>query len=113
MKYCTNCGSKLNENAAVCLKCGVGVNGASTHQSVQINMGGDVANGKVSVNKLVYCILAFFLGGIGIHKFYAGRIGSGVLYLIFFWTFIPSIIAFIEFIIGICKQPDQNGNILV
>ena len=44
-------------------------------------------------------LLAFFLGGFGVHKFYLGRVAQGILYLIFFWTFIPAIIAFIEFII--------------
>lgn len=72
-----------------------------------------VANNTKAVNKVVYCLLAFFLGGIGIHKFYAGKIGSGILYILFCWTFIPSFIAFIEFIIGLCKKADANGNILV
>lgn len=44
-------------------------------------------------------ILAFFLGGFGAHKFYLGRTGFGVLYLVFFWTFIPSAIAFVEAIL--------------
>ena len=39
---------------------------------------------------------ALFLGGIGAHKFYMGQIGLGILYLLFVWTYIPSIIAFIE-----------------
>ena len=30
-----------------------------------------VANNTKAVNKVVYCLLAFFLVGIGIHKFYA------------------------------------------
>ena len=70
-------------------------------------------NGKKAVKKVVYCILAFFLGGIGIHKFYSGKIGSGILYLVFSWTFIPGIVAFIEFIIALCKKADANGMILV
>ena len=41
-------------------------------------------------------LLAFFLGGFGAHKFYFGQIGIGVLYAIFVWTFIPSIVALIE-----------------
>ncbi len=70
-------------------------------------------SGYKIVNKTVYCILAFFLGGIGMHKFYAGKVGEGIFYLILCWTFIPSIIAFIEFIIALCKRADANGNILI
>jgi len=44
-------------------------------------------------------LLALFLGGIGAHKFYLGRTGIGILYLLFFWTFIPALISFIEGII--------------
>lgn len=29
MKFCTNCGNELNENAVVCIKCGAAVNGKS------------------------------------------------------------------------------------
>lgn len=50
-------------------------------------------------NKMVAGILAIFLGGLGVHKFYLGKIGMGFLYLIFCWTGIPAIIAFIEGII--------------
>ncbi len=41
-------------------------------------------------------LLALFLGGLGAHKFYMGHIGLGVLYLLFFWTFIPAIVALVE-----------------
>jgi TM2 domain-containing membrane protein YozV len=44
-------------------------------------------------------ILALFLGGFGVHKFYLGQAIFGILYLIFCWTFIPAIIAGIEFFI--------------
>lgn len=47
-------------------------------------------------NKWIAVLLAFFLGGLGAHKFYLGKIGWGVVYLLFFWTWIPGIIAFIE-----------------
>lgn len=72
-----------------------------------------LANGTVAVNKLIYCLLCFFLGGIGAHKFYAKRAGTGLLYLLFCWTFIPAIIAFVEFIAALCKKADANGLILV
>ena len=41
-------------------------------------------------------VLAFFLGGIGAHRFYLGETGLGILYALFFWTFVPGIIAFVE-----------------
>ena len=50
-------------------------------------------------SKTTAALLALFLGGLGIHKFYLGQGGLGILYLIFCWTFIPGIIAFFEFII--------------
>ena len=65
------------------------------------------------VNKVIYCLLCFFLGGIGIHKFYSGKTTSGVLYLIFCWTGIPLIISVFELIIAICKHADSKGNIIV
>lgn len=72
-----------------------------------------LANGTVAVNKLIYCLLCFFLGGIGAHKFYAGRAGTGLMYLLFCWTFIPAILALVEFITALCKKADANGMILV
>jgi TM2 domain-containing membrane protein YozV len=49
-------------------------------------------------NRVAAAVIAFFLGGFGIHKFYLGQNVAGILYLLFFWTFIPSIIAFFEFL---------------
>lgn len=41
-------------------------------------------------SKTTAIVLCFFLGGFGIHRFYLGQTGLGILYLIFFWTFIPA-----------------------
>ena len=35
------------------------------------------------VNQVAYVLLAALLGCFGIHKFYAGKIGMGILYLFF------------------------------
>ncbi len=71
-----------------------------------------VPEGKKKVNKIAYCLLAFFLGGIGVHKFYAGHMMLGIIYLLFCWTLIPGLIALIELIIAICKPADANGMIV-
>jgi len=52
-------------------------------------------------------LLAFFLGGVGGHKFYLGQVGLGILYLFFFWTFIPAFVAFIELIV-LLTQSDEK-----
>ncbi len=41
-------------------------------------------------------LLAFFLGTFGAHQFYLRRNGIGALYLLFFWTGIPTILGLIE-----------------
>lgn len=50
---------------------------------------------------------------LGIHNFYAGKVGLGVLYLVFCWTFIPAIAALVQAIIVICKTSDAYGRIAV
>lgn len=52
-------------------------------------------------------VLALLLGGLGLHKFYLGRVGWGILYLVFCWTFIPSFIAFIEGVIYACTSEEK------
>lgn len=45
---------------------------------------------------LVAGLLGIFLGYLGIHKFYNGSWGWGILYLVFFWTLIPGLVGLIE-----------------
>ena len=68
--------------------------------------------GKV-VNKIAYALCAIFLGGFGVHKFIAGKTGTGILYLLFCWTLIPSFVGLIEGIVAFTKKADIYGNIVV
>ena len=80
-KYCASCASVMHQSATQCPKCGAT---QASHGSIN------------SKSKVAGALLAFFLGGLGAHKFYFGRIGLGLLYLAFCWTGIPAIVALIE-----------------
>ncbi len=61
----------------------------------------------------VAVVLALFLGGLGVHKFYLGESGMGIVYLLFCWTFIPAIVAFLEAIVYLSQSKhefDQKYN---
>ena len=61
-------------------------------------------------NKMTAGILGILLGSIGVHKFYLGKGGLGILYILFCWTGIPSIIGIIEGIIYL-TQTDRDFQI--
>ncbi len=69
--YCSNCGAEINDNAVVCVKCGCAVNRPAP-QSI---------NGS-SKDWLVTMLLCFFLGYLGIHRFYVGKTGTGIAQLL-------------------------------
>ncbi len=75
-------------------------------------IGGAPLNLSGDKNRIVAALLAFVLGGIGIHKFYLGKTTAGVLMLLggtigwITFGFVPALvylIAFIEFIIYLLK----------
>jgi len=87
--FCKNCGEVINENQAVCLKCGVAVTQETPAK------GGNL-NGQ---DKITMALVCFFLGGIGIHNFIMGENKKGVMKIVFaFLCGISSILALIDFI---------------
>ena len=71
MKYCAQCGAQLVDEAVVCPQCGCPV---QPQRSVDPN-----ASPK---SRLIALLLCVFVGGLGIHRFYVGKIGTGVLWLL-------------------------------
>ena len=96
MKFCPNCGAQVDEKAVVCVKCGV----ALRNQPQSLN---------VDNRWLVTVLLCFFLGALGIHRFYVGKTGTGIVQLLTgggcgVWA----IIDFIMILIG--NFTDAEGN---
>ena len=58
-------------------------------------------------NKIVAGLFGIFLGGLGIHKFYLGKIVQGIFYIVFSWTLIPSFIGFIEGIVYLAMSEES------
>ncbi len=68
--------------------------------------------GVSSKSRLVATLLGFFLGGIGVHRFYLGNIGLGVALLLLGWlTF--GIWPLIDWIVVIAGQAHDGDGLLV
>lgn len=111
-KFCEYCGNQVHIEAVMCPKCGRQLENLKTEKSnnnpqVIINNSNTV-NGtsnysKKECDKWLAFLLCFFLGIIGVHKFYEGKIGLGILYILTFGLF--GIGWFIDWIVILCK-PD-------
>lgn len=83
-KYCHACGSVIDAAAVVCPYCGVGQPGVALRDAAAYELAvGDASEKRV----LVGFLLCFFAGWLGLHRFYAGKVGTGVLQLVTFGGF--------------------------
>ena len=64
MVFCRGCGREIHQSAASCPGCGARQQAARQGKS-----------------KATAGVLALLLGGLGIHRFYLGKWGTGLLYL--------------------------------
>jgi TM2 domain-containing membrane protein YozV len=68
--FCQHCGAQMNDDADVCVRCGRIVNVDRPKR------------GRMNNEWLLVALLCFFLGGLGVHRFYVGKMGTGVLQLL-------------------------------
>lgn len=98
--FCKYCGAEINDDAAVCVTCGRAV---ATR----------IPDGETSPKEWIAALLlCFFLGGLGVHRFYVGKVGTGILQLITLGG--CGIWALIDFILIACgKFTDAEGKRIV
>ena len=82
-KYCINCGEIIDARAEVCPKCGV----RQPTEYTETKTFHTEAMPRRGLNErwlitLLLCILPCIVGINGIHRFYTGKIGTGVLMLL-------------------------------
>lgn len=72
--YCYKCGAAIDDEAVICLKCGCATR---NYTGKTLNAVNPDASHK---SRLVALLLCIFLGFFGVHRFYLGKIGTGVLW---------------------------------
>lgn len=78
--YCKNCGKEID--GKFCSHCGHNQNNSLNNQQTITVQAVDGSSFRTSPkNRTVALILCILFGLLGIHQFYVGKIGKGVLYL--------------------------------
>lgn len=87
MKFCKYCAAQIPLDAVLCVKCGrqveqlQGMNSGVNQQIIVNGAPAQAVTRGTPKDKWVAFVLAFFLGYLGVHRFYEGKTGTGILWL--------------------------------
>lgn len=115
--FCRTCGAKILKEAEVCPKCGVRQIPVSDYASFEkhtVNAEQDHHAGPNDSPKsrMLAALLCFFVGVIGVHRFYVGRVGSGIAMIFFGWLTL-GIWPLIDLIFILCGNfKDGDGKLI-
>lgn len=120
---CSKCGAPISGNNTACEYCGFVLKTTTPQQpqrqqpqqpqtvyqqTIYQQVGNPAIDQRWPIkSKVTAGVLGILLGGIGIHKFYLGKVGMGILYLLLCWTYVPAIIGLIEGIVYLASN-DEN-----
>lgn len=77
----------------------------------QVNINVQQAPMDSPKSKTAAALLCFFLGGLGIHRFYVGKVGTGILYLLTAGLF--GIGALVDFIMILCNNFKDGSGLVI
>ncbi len=102
---CQYCDNPIPPDVNTCPSCGAQVDMQQAQQEIFEEQEPEVE----MKSQLVALLLCFFLGGLGLHRFYVGKFGSGILMLL--TCGLCGIWVLIDFILILCGNfKDAEGN---
>ena len=96
MVFCSNCGTQLSDGTKFCPNCGKELD---AQKIVYIHSSQQDIYVHERKSKGLAMTLCFFLGWLGVHKFYLRKYFSGSLYLLFSLTGIHLFLSVLDFVI--------------